>query len=94
MLLVVGQAVLKANVEKGQVTPPHQLAGLEICSHGLIVLVLHGKAVPVGKPGRTQHPVQLCRLLQVPDVVPIVLDICIALLCEYYLLAGSCLDVR
>jgi hypothetical protein len=46
----------------------HELTGLEVGGHGLIVLVLNGKAVAVGQPGRAKQPVQLCCLAQVPGI--------------------------
>jgi hypothetical protein len=52
-VLIVGTAVLQPYGEQGEVAAPHQLTGLEVGSHGLVVLVLHDKAVPVSQPGRT-----------------------------------------
>ena len=45
----------------------HELAGLEVSCHGLVVLLLHGKAVPVGQPGRPKQAVQLRGFAQVPQ---------------------------
>jgi hypothetical protein len=44
----------------------HELTGLEVGGHGLVVLVLHGEAVPVGQPGGSEQPVKLRRFAQVP----------------------------
>ena len=63
---VVGEAVLEPDVELGQVTSRHQLTRLEVGSHRLVVLILHGEAVTVGEPGGAEHDVLLGRLLQIP----------------------------
>ena len=44
----------------------HELAGLEVCSHGLVVLVLNGEAVAVCQPSRPKQAIQLCGLTHVP----------------------------
>lgn len=40
-------------------------AHLEVCGHGLVVLVVCGEAVPVGQPHATRARLQALRLAQV-----------------------------
>lgn len=55
---VLRQAALDADVEQGQVAAPHQLRGLEVGGHRLVVLVLLGERVAVGDPGGAEQAVE------------------------------------